>query len=89
MPSFLAFTWVDRDRWYCVSNFSSLSVANEYVRFVGDMSLKSLTQIQKVRLLVPKQQAVEIYFSAYELIDRHNRCCEADLGLKKAVGTNE
>jgi hypothetical protein len=82
----MAFTWVDRDRRYFVSTCSSLVPETPYVRKqLRHMSMESNAPPEVVELTVPQLQALEIYYSACAMIDRHNRCRQDDLQLEHKV----
>jgi hypothetical protein len=56
------------------------------VRAYGGVRLKT---DQRVDLVAPQPQVAEVYYTTYAQMDRHNRCRQANLGLKRKVGTRD
>jgi hypothetical protein len=84
----MAFTGVDRDRRYFLSSCSSLAPGTPHMRKrLQQVGMESNAPREVVELTVPQPQAAEIYYSACDMIDRHNRCRQDDLQLEHKVNS--
>ena len=87
---YLAFVWMDRDRRNFIAMAGSMEPGVPYNR----MRWRQINQEENappeyVELEVPQPKAAEIYYSTCSMIDRHNRCRQADLGIEIALGTHD
>ena len=89
-PDLMAFTWVDRERRYFISNTSNLRPAPPIER----RRLRQVDQTENaspehVDLLIRQPNCSALYYDNCAMIDRHNRIRQDDLQIERKFGTHD
>ena len=84
-PVLGAFVWMDRNRRYFICTGGSMEKGRTYTRTRWRQEEPAPNaDPNMVELTIPQSITVEIYYSACGQIDRHNRCRQEILDIKKS-----
>ncbi len=79
----VAFVWVDRERRYFICNSSSLEPGTTIDRQRWHQLDGPEGGAARTTTLTDQPKCVELYYSSFAMIDRHNHCQQDSLGVEK------
>ena len=86
----LVFTWMDRERRYFVCSGSSMSDEEPIIRRrLRQESEEINAEPESLNLFINQPKACELHYTCCTMVDRYNRCTQANLKLEIKLVTQD
>ena len=90
MCDILAFAWIDRERRYFICSGSNMSEGLPNIRQrLRQEDVDPNAEPELLTLVIDQSKTCELYYACCIMVDRHNRCRQADLQLEKKLVTKD